>query len=189
MKTLYEVCKPRESVFDESKRDDTLDLSNLLDNSIDGKEFFKETYITDGMELLFDTAFKRFEGKAASGVVKLTQSMGGGKTHNMLALGVLAKNKELRSSILNGKYKSFDEEINLVSYTGRESDLKFGIWGEIAEQLGKKDYFKDYYSPLMAPGQTAWINLLKSDKPTLILIDELPPYLQNARAIDRKSVV
>lgn len=183
MKTLYEVCKPRESVFDESKRDDTLDLSNLLDNSIDGKEFFKETYITDGMELLFDTAFKRFEGKAASGVVKLTQSMGGGKTHNMLALGVLAKNKELRSSILNGKYKSFDEEINLVSYTGRESDLKFGIWGEIAEQLGKKDYFKDYYSPLMAPGQTAWINLLKSDKPTLILIDELPPYLQNARAI------
>ena len=183
LKTLYEVCKPRESVFDESKRDDTLDLSNLLDNSIDGKEFFKETYVTAGMELLFDTAFKRFEGKAASGVVKLTQSMGGGKTHNMLALGVLAKNKDLRSSILNGKYKNFNEEINLVSYTGRESDLKFGIWGEIAEQLGKKDYFKDYYSPLMAPGQTAWINLLKSDKPTLILIDELPPYLQNARAI------
>lgn len=183
MKTLYEVCKPRESVFDESKRDDTLDLSNLLDNSIDGKEFFKETYITDGMELLFDTAFKRFEGKAASGLVKLTQSMGGGKTHNMLALGVLAKNKDIRASILNGKYKNFTEEINLVSYTGRESDLKFGIWGEIAEQLGKKDYFKDYYSPLMAPGQTAWIKLLKNDKPTLILLDELPPYLQNARAI------
>lgn len=183
LKTLYEVCKPRESVFNESKRDDTLDLSNLLDNSIDGEEFFRETYVTTGMKLLFDTAFKRFEGKAASGVVKLTQSMGGGKTHNMLALGVLAKDKDLRSSILNGKYKNFDEEINLVSYTGRESDLKFGIWGEIAEQLGKKDYFKDYYSPLMAPGQTAWINLLKSDKPTLILIDELPPYLQNARAI------
>ena len=183
LKTLYEVCKPRESVFDESKRDDTLDLSNLLDNSIDGEEFFRETYVTTGMELLFDTAFKRFEGKAASGVVKLTQSMGGGKTHNMLALGVLAKDKDLRSSILNGKYKNFNEEINLVSYTGRESDLKFGIWGEIAGQLGKKDYFKDCYSPLMAPGQAAWINLLKSDKPTLILIDELPPYLQNARAI------
>ena len=183
MKTLYEVCKPRESVFDESKRDDTLDLSNLIGDSINGKDFFEETYITDGMELLFDTAFKRFEGKAASGVVKLTQSMGGGKTHNMLALGVLAKNKDLRTSILNGKYKNFIEDINLVAYTGRESDLKFGIWGEIAEQLGKKDYFKDYYSPLMAPGQTAWIKLLKSDKPTLILLDELPPYLQNARAI------
>lgn len=183
MKTLYEVCKPRESVFDESKRDDTLDLSNLLDNSINGKEFFKETYITEGMELLFDTAFKRFEGKAASGVIKLTQSMGGGKTHNMLALGVLARDKTLRRSILGGKYSGFNEDINVISYTGRESDLKFGIWGEIAQQLGKKDMFKDYYSPLGAPGQTAWINLLKDDKPTLILLDELPPYLQNARAI------
>lgn len=183
MKTLYEACKPRESVFDESKRDDTLDLSNLLDDSIDGESFFEESYITAGMELLFDTAFNRFEGKAASGLVKLTQAMGGGKTHNMLALGVLAKNRVLRETVLDGKYNEFKDEINVVAYTGRESDLKFGIWGEIAEQLDKKDFFKDYYSPLMAPGQTAWINLLKSDKPTLILIDELPPYLQNARAV------
>ena len=100
MKTLHELCKPRESVFDESKRDDTLDLSNLSDNSIDGKEFFKETYITEGMELLFDTTFKRFEGKAGSGLVKLTQAMGGGKTHNMIALGLLAKDKKLRKTVL-----------------------------------------------------------------------------------------
>lgn len=183
MKTLFDVCKPRESVFDEAKRDDTLDLSNLIGDSIDGKEFFKETYITNGMKLLFDTAFKRFEGKAASGLIKLTQSMGGGKTHNMIALGVLAQNKEIRSSVLNGEYANFKEDINVVSYTGRESDLEFGIWGEIAQQLGKKDYFRDHYSPLKAPGQTAWIKLLKDDTPTLILLDELPPYLQNARAI------
>lgn len=183
MKTLYEVCKPRESVFDESKRDDTLDLSNLLDGSINGESFFEETYITDGMELLFDTAFKRFEGKAASGIIKLTQAMGGGKTHNMLALGVLAKNKNIRTSVLNGKYANITDEINVVAYTGRETYLKFGIWGEIAEQLGKKEYFNDYYSPLMAPGQTAWINLLQNDTPTLILLDELPPYLQNATTI------
>jgi hypothetical protein len=183
LKTLYEVCKPRESVFDESKRDDTLDLSNLLDGSINGESFFEETYITDGMELLFDTAFKRFEGKAASGIIKLTQAMGGGKTHNMLALGVLAKNKNIRTSVLNGKYANITDEINVVAYTGRETYLKFGIWGEIAEQLGKKEYFNDYYSPLMAPGQTAWINLLQNDTPTLILLDELPPYLQNATTI------
>lgn len=41
--------------------------------------FFNETFITEGMQLLFDTAFKRFEGKATSGLVKLTQSMGAGK--------------------------------------------------------------------------------------------------------------
>lgn len=184
MKTLYEVCKPRESVFDESKRDDTLDLSNIVDSSINGQEFFEETYITKGMELLFDTVFNRFRGKASSGLIKLTQSMGGGKTHNMLALGILAKNRSLRSTILDGKYGDFKDDINVVAFTGRESDIKFGIWGEIADQLGKKDYFKDYYSPLSAPGQTSWINLLKSDKPTLILLDELPPYLQNAKALE-----
>jgi hypothetical protein len=183
MKTLFEACKPRESVFDETKRDDTLDLSNLLDGSIDGKHFFEETFITEGMELLFDTAFKRFEGKASSGLVKLTQAMGGGKTHNMVALGVLAKNKEIRKSILNGKYANVDSDIRVVAYTGRESYLEFGIWGEIAEQLGKKELFNTFYTPLMAPGQSAWINLLKSDTPTLILLDELPPYLQNAKTI------
>src|SRR5690625_1055292 len=183
MKSLFEVCKPRESVFDESKRDDTLDLSNLLDDSIDGEEFFRETYITDGMDHLFDQAFKRFKGKASSGLIKLTQAMGGGKTHNMVALGVLARDKNIRSSVLNGKYSKFQEDINVVAYTGRESYLEFGIWGEIAEQLGKKETFNEFYSPLMAPGQTAWIKLLQSDKPTLILLDELPPYLQNAKSI------
>jgi len=183
MKTLFEACKPRESVFDETKRDDTLDLSNLLDGSIDGKQFFEETFITEGMELLFDTAFKRFEGKASSGLVKLTQAMGGGKTHNMVALGVLAKNKEIRKSILNGKYANVDSDIRVVAYTGRESYLEFGIWGEIAEQLSKKELFNSFYTPLMAPGQSAWINLLKSETPTLILLDELPPYLQNAKTI------
>lgn len=181
MKTLFEACKPRQSVFDEAKRDDTLDLANLIDNSIDAEAFFNETYITEGMQLVFETAFKRFEGKAPSGLVKLTQSMGGGKTHNMVALGLLSQNPSLRKKILGGT-STFDEEIRVVAYTGRESDIPFGIWGEIAKQLGKEELFKDYYAPLKAPGQSAWINLLKG-QPTLILLDELPPYLEYARTI------
>src|SRR5690625_2862698 len=180
MKTLFEACKPRDSVFDETKRDDTLDLSNLIDESIDAEAFFNETYITQGMEQVFDTAFKRFEGKSPSGLVKLTQSMGGGKTHNMVALGLLAKDLGLRKRILGDSI--FDDEIRVVAYTGRESDIPYGIWGEIARQLGKEELFKDYYTPLKAPGQSAWINLLQG-QPTLILLDELPPYLEYARTI------
>lgn len=183
MKTLYEACTPRDSVFDETKRDDTLDLSNLTDQSVDVERFFSETYVTNGMKTLIDTAFNRFEGKAPSGLIKLTQSMGGGKTHNMVALGLLAQNAEIRKSYFDSEY-STDNGINVVSYTGRESDIPYGIWGEIARQLGKEDIFKDYYSPLRAPGQSAWINLLKSEKPTLILLDELPPYLEYARTIE-----
>lgn len=178
MKTLKRALKVRESVFDETKRDDTLDLASLVDNTVDAKRFFEETFITSGMELLFDTAFKRFKGKADNGIIKLTQAMGGGKTHNMVALGVLATNPDIRKTILKGKYNDYQDKIKVVAYTGRESDLKFGIWGEIAKQLGKEDVFTPYYSPLDAPGQSAWINLLKSDTPTLIMLDELPPYLE-----------
>ena len=181
--TLFNLCKPRDSVFDETKRDDTLDLSNLNDNTIDADEFFKETYVTDGMKHLFDTAFKRFEGKGASGLVRLTQAMGGGKSHNMVALGLLARYPDFRKGIYkNESPKTAGKEIRLVSYTGRESDIKHGIWGEIAKQLGKTSVFKDYYTPLSAPGQSAWINLLKGE-PLLILLDELPPYLEYAKAV------
>ncbi|WP_296648910.1 DUF499 domain-containing protein, partial [Romboutsia sp. 13368] len=69
----------------------------------------------------------------------------------------------------------------VVGFIGRESDAEFGIWGSIAEQLGKKDQFKNYYSPLQAPGQSAWVNLLKG-QPLLILLDEIPPYLVNAKS-------
>jgi hypothetical protein len=184
MKSLREALTIRDSVFDETKRDDTLDLSSLINKSVDTKRFFDETFITPGMELLFDTAFKRFRGQAANGLIKLTQAMGGGKTHNMVALGVMATNPELRTTILNGKYKDFTQRIRVVAYTGRESDLNFGIWGEIARQLGKESDFAPYYSPLKAPGQSAWINLLKSDMPTLIMLDELPPYLEYCKTQD-----
>ncbi len=182
MKTLNQVCIPRKSVFDESKRDDVLELTDLIQNRIDPNEFFEENFVTDGMKLLVETAFKRFHGKSASGLIKLTQSMGGGKTHNMISLALLSKYPEVRKKVLGDMFKdSYLGEIKVVGFTGRESDAEFGIWGAIADQLGKKDQLKDYYSPLQAPGQTAWVNLLKG-QPLLILLDELPPYLENAKS-------
>ncbi len=72
-------------------------------------------------------------------------------------------------------------KVRVVAFSGRESDAPYGVWGAIAEQLGKKEFFKDYYSPMAAPGRTAWVNLLKGE-PLIIMLDELPPYLENARA-------
>lgn len=182
MRTLFELCKPRQSVFEETKREDVLNLSDLIEGNIECASFFEENYITDGMKTLFDTAFNRFIKQGQTGVVKLTQAMGGGKTHNMLALGLLAANPEFRSKVMNfsGKYKAIGK-VRVVAFTGRESDAPFGIWGSIAEQIGKREAFSQYYSPLSAPGETAWINLLSGD-PLLILIDELPPYLENAKS-------
>ncbi|NLC67598.1 MAG: DUF499 domain-containing protein, partial [Clostridiaceae bacterium] len=182
MRSLFELCRPRESVLDETKRDDVLDLTNLIDNRVDPYRFFEENFLTEGMKVLLETAFKRFHRQGATGLIKLTQSMGGGKTHNMIALGLLAKYPEFRPKALGDRFKdSHLGKIKVVAFTGRESDAPYGIWGAIAEQLGKKEVFKDYYTPLQAPGQTAWINLLKGE-PLLILLDELPPYLENAKS-------
>lgn len=179
MKTVSEMLKPRDSVFSDTAREDVLNLSDFAEGSIDARKFFDENFKTQGMIMLFDIAFKRFKGESDTGVVKLTQAMGGGKTHSMLALALLANDIALREEVLGEKYKGIGK-VKVVTFSGREN-ADFGIWGSIAEQLGKKNLFSDYYSPLKAPGESAWINLLKDDK-TLILLDELPPYLENARA-------
>ena len=181
MKTVAELCVPRDSVFVDTTRDDVLNLSDLIEGHIDAAKFFDENFKTRGMNILFNTAFNRFEGKSATGVIKLTQAMGGGKTHNMLALALLAQNPDLRKKVLGVSYEKLGE-IRVIAFSGRESDAEFGIWGSLAEQLGKKSVFAHYYSPLRAPGESAWINLLQGQK-TLILLDELPPYLENARSI------
>ena len=166
-----------------------LDLNDLVKHinseqtSLDPVTFFDENYLTQSMSLLFSEAFDRFNGKGGEGIIKLKQAMGGGKTHCMVALGLLANNPEVRPVVFGDKYKEMkNKKVRVVAFTGRESDTPLGIWGAIASQLGKKNVFTDYYSPLQAPGQSAWINLLKSDKPLLILLDELPPYLENAKS-------
>jgi hypothetical protein len=180
MKTIAEMLKPRDSVFSDTAREDVLNLSDFAERRIDKEKFFSENFETQGMSMLFDTAFKRFKGESDTGVIKLTQAMGGGKTHSMLALAILADDAKLRERILGKSYSDLGN-IKVVTFSGREN-ADFGVWGSIAEQLGKKEMFAGYYSPLRAPGESAWINLLKNDK-ILILLDELPPYLENARSI------
>ena len=155
-----------------------MDLTDLIQGRIDSDQFFEENYLTEGMKSLLREAFRRFEGRSDSGVIKLSQAMGGGKTHNMIVLGLLAKYPQLRKKVMGDLHEpSHLGEVSVIAFTGRESDSPYGIWGALAEQLGKKDEFKEYYSPLKAPGQTAWVNLLKGE-PTLILLDELAPYLE-----------
>lgn len=182
MKTLKQAVRLRQSVFDSDRRDTVLDLTDLLQGRIDPAGFFKENFITGGMEALFQQAFRRLSGRSANGVIKLTQAMGGGKTHNLIALGLLARHPEVRSNVLRGIYDAGDlGPVRVIGFTGRESDAPYGVWGSLAEQLGKFNDFGDLYSPLRAPGQTAWVKLLQGD-PVLVLLDELPPYLVNARS-------
>ena len=102
MKTVKQACVPRASTFDPTRRDTVLDLTDLIDNRIDPSEFFAENHITEGMKTLLTEGFRRLEGKSTQGVFKLTQAMGGGKTHNLLALGLLAKHPDYRAQVMGG---------------------------------------------------------------------------------------
>lgn len=181
--SLFSLCTPRKSVFDASRRDTVLDLTDLLDGQIDPDCFFAENYLTDGLKQLLRHGLRRLAGQSDQGVFVLSQSMGGGKTHGMLTLALLARHPEFRQQVLGSIFETGvnPQGVRVIGFSGRESDAPHGIWGSLAEQLGQKDLFKDYYSPLQAPGQSAWINLLQGP-PTLILLDELPPYFENAKS-------
>lgn len=100
MHTLAQACKPRDSIFDKARRDTVLDLTDLVQGRIDPEPFFRENHITEGMRILLTEGFRRLEGKTTQGVFKLTQAMGGGKTHNLLAFGLLAKHPEYRRPVM-----------------------------------------------------------------------------------------
>ena len=110
--------------------------------------------------------------------------MGGGKTHNMISLGLIAKHPEYRQQTIGAEYKDNNlGKVEVLAFTGRESNIPNGLWGELARQLGKESEFKSLWEVgLRAPGQSEWINMLKGN-PKLILLDELPPYLENAKTI------
>ena len=129
METVKQLCVPRPSTFDASLRDTVLHLGDLVANRIDAAQFFAENYITEGMATLLTESFRRLEGRSTQGIFKLTQAMGGGKTHNLLALGLLAKHPQFRAGVMGGFYtpEAALGPVRVVAFSGRESDAPLGV--------------------------------------------------------------
>lgn len=183
--SLKTLCKPRASVFLADRRATVLSLDTFLKGQVHGTEFFDENYFTNGMVTLVDRAFRHLAGSGAgSSVFLLSQAMGGGKTHSMIGLGLLARDPELRRRVLGDKDPAPKlGRCRVAGFNGRSTDAPGGIWGSLAEQLGKAEQFARYVSPLLtAPGPEAWKQLLGGD-PIVLFLDELPPYLEYAVAV------
>lgn len=173
MQSLAQTLKLRNSTTDRGYKDLVLDISDI--NSIDPARFFAETHVTKGMRDVHEAVFKRLEGTSADGIFKLTQAMGGGKTHTMLTVGLMARHPEYRGSV-KGLYETrFRESANVIAFTGRNVPAG-GIAGFVSDQLGAADKISQQLAKGEALDQSAWIKLLKDAGPTLILLDELPPY-------------
>ncbi|MGH8607594.1 MAG: hypothetical protein ACREX9_09275 [Gammaproteobacteria bacterium] len=105
-----------------------------------------KNYITQGMEQLFRQGLKRLAGKSDDAVFQLTQAMGGGKTHLMIAFGLLAKHPKLRETYVPdlAQEANFDTA-KVVAFTGRNYPEHF-FWGEVAHQLGKPEVFTKFWA-------------------------------------------
>jgi hypothetical protein len=155
------------------------DLS--IPGKIDGAEFFRRNHFTDGLKLLVTRGFQRLAGNAEDGAFYLTQAMGGGKTHSLLAFGLLARDPELRRQVLPdlAAGSKFDDA-KVVIFSGHQNPENL-LWGAIADKVGRPEVMAPFWkNGARTPGVDEWVEVL-GDGPVLILLDELPSYLQMAQ--------
>ena len=88
LKTVKQACRFNPIVRDYRMSQGIENLSDLIKDEGDGPEFFARNYVTHGMGQLFREGMLRLSGKSDQAVFELTQAMGGGKTHMMVALGL-----------------------------------------------------------------------------------------------------
>ena len=181
IKTVKQACAFNPVITDYRMSQGVENLAALIAEEGDGREFFARNYVTHGMEQLFREGMLRLSGKSDQAVFELTQAMGGGKTHMMVALGLLARHPDLRTEVLSTDLsKRVDFSVaRIAAFNGRNSPDNY-LWGEIAAQLGAEEAIKPFWvNGPKAVDQRKWKEII-GDTPTLILLDELPPYLQNA---------
>ena len=136
IKTIKQACRFNPIIRDYRMISGIENLADLIKDEGDGREFFSRNYVTHGMDQLFREGMLRLSGKSDQAVFELTQAMGGGKTHMMVALGLLARHPHLRPEFLAADLNTrvdFDEA-RIAAFSGRNNPDHY-IWGEIASQL------------------------------------------------------
>ncbi len=158
-------------------------------------EFYRRTYLTDGLRKLLVGALERFTGSGGDPVVELQTNFGGGKTHSMLALyhlvgaatttdlpgieGILQEVgidqvPKTRRAVLVGTALSVGQHKPKDDGTVART-----MWGEMAWQLGGKagyQFVAESDEKGVSPGSNVLTSLLRECAPCLVLIDEWVTY-------------
>ena len=161
----------------------------------DPTEFFRRTYITEGLSSLIVGAARRFRGAGGDPVIKLQTNYGGGKTHALIALYHLAGASSagdlpgvedlLSAQALQlppgdvARAVLVGHQLQLSSPSPKpDGTVVRTMWGELAHQLGGPEGYAlvaDADESATNPG-AALGELLRSCAPCLILIDEWVAY-------------
>ncbi|MEQ1492471.1 MAG: DUF499 domain-containing protein, partial [Terricaulis sp.] len=182
---MRQLCEPHEAAFAYVVGDQVERLDQVYaDSAAQADDFFQKNHVTAGMKVLLQEGLARLAGKSGQALFELRQAMGGGKTHSMIALGLLARSSSLRKKYAPDISHSKDfGDARVVAVDGRSIDRTRHIWGEVITQLNRVDvgsiHWRDGPKP---PSKKEWIELI-GQEPVLILLDELPPYLDYAVAV------
>lgn len=160
-------------------------------------EFFKRTYLTEGLSDLIGRAVRRLSGDDnAPPVINLQTNFGGGKTHSMLALWHVAAGlpigqfpQETQDLLTANGYTG--ATVNRVAIVGNhfspsgvnkdDGTHVNTIWGELAWQLGGAEAYAlvaKADADRTHPGE-ALHELLATHAPAVILIDEWVAYARS----------
>jgi hypothetical protein len=100
VETVKQLCIPSSLVTSDSLVEQVAQIEDFASGKVNGTEFFRWNYFTDGLRRLVERGFERLAGKSDDGAFYLTQAMGGGKTHSLIAFGLLASSPNLRRDVL-----------------------------------------------------------------------------------------
>lgn len=207
MRPIFETCEPRDEVLRGELKDEIFAarLKDVIDERAEEvyqkpAVFFENTYPTEGLKTLCDEVLGRLLGAkpVRSPFIRLETAFGGGKTHNLIALYHLVKNRVDPSQVATIIKEDLlpEEPLEWVAgVVGSDLDPENGIdhgdattytlWGEIAYQLKGIDGYRIVESSdqnRVAPG-TQVMEKLVGDEPVLILIDEIARHLRAAKAM------
>ena len=157
-------------------------------------EFFRRTFLTQGLRDLLSGALLHLSGQGGDPVIELQTNFGGGKTHSMLALyhmfcGMKAADLPGLESVFEKSGVSKIPAAKRVVIVGNkispgspnrkpDGTLVRTLWGELAWQLGGKEGYamvKEDDERATSPGDTLRL-LFNKYSPCVILIDEWVAY-------------
>lgn len=160
-------------------------------------EFFRRTFITEGLHKLLADSIARLSGTGGNPVINLQTNFGGGKTHSILALyhifsGVKASELLDVDKIMESVGITSLPKVKRAVLVGtalspaqsRKKDdgtLIHTMWGELAWQLLGKEGYKivaDSDKHAVSPGSDLLREIFKKASPCLILIDEWIAYIR-----------
>lgn len=169
-----------------------VDMGHASEDYATPENFFRITFLTEGLQRVLRTALERLTGTGGDPVLGLQTSFGGGKTHTMLALYHLANAADL--SILKGVADLADtlgvtdwRPVKTAVFVGTAKGvdaslvLKDGpkvrtLWGYIAWRLAGSEgleLVRESEEAGTNPGSELMVEVFRKAGPSLVLLDEV----------------